>query len=121
MDRKRKNVVVLGASGSVGSSALAVLREAKDQFRITGMSGFRRMKELAALCREFDVPCAVAADPAFYSELKTLLPERKTLFIFCRRVYPFQAFCGIVDSYIPKEGFLCVSYCLPRWAWAARR
>lgn len=79
MDGKRKNVVVLGASGSVGSSALAVLREAKDQFRITGMSGFRRMKELAALCREFDVPCAVAADPAFYSELKTLLPEKACL------------------------------------------
>ena len=79
VDEKRKNVVVLGASGSVGSSALAVLRETKEKFRITGMSGFARMKELSALCREFDVPCAVAADPAFYTELKELLPGRKCL------------------------------------------
>ena len=79
MKEKRKNVVILGASGSVGSSAVNVIREAPEKFRITAMSGFSRMPELAALCREFDCPCAVAADPAHYDELKELLPRCRCL------------------------------------------
>ena len=79
MEEKRKNVVILGASGSVGSSGINVIREAPEKFRITAMSGYSRMPELAALCREFDCPCAVAADPAHYGELKELLPQCRCL------------------------------------------
>ena len=79
MDPQRKNVVILGASGSVGSSAVRVIRAAREKFRITAMSGYSRMEELAALCREFESPCAVAADPARYEELKGLLPGTKCL------------------------------------------
>lgn len=79
MDLQRKNIVILGASGSVGSSAVRVIRAAREKFRITAMSGYSRMEELAALCREFECPCAVAADPARYEELKKLLPGTKCL------------------------------------------
>ena len=79
MDPQRKNVVILGASGSVGSSAVRVIRAAREKFRITAMSGYSRMEELAALCREFECPCAVAADPARYEELKGLLPGTRCL------------------------------------------
>ena len=74
MNERRKNVVLLGAAGSVGSSVLRVIRSAPEKFRVTALSGYSRMKELAALCREFGCPCAVAADPARYGELKDLLP-----------------------------------------------
>ena len=77
MIEKKKNVVILGASGSVGSSALRVIRAGKEKFRITGMSGYSRMEELAKLCLEFDCPKAAAADPAQYSKLKSLLPGRE--------------------------------------------
>ena len=79
MIEKKKNVVILGASGSVGSSALRVIRAGKEKFRITGMSGYSRMEELAKLCLEFDCPKAAAADPAQYSKLKSLLPGRECL------------------------------------------
>ena len=52
MSEKRKNVVILGAAGSVGTSALKVIRAGQEKFRITGMSGYSRMEELAKLCRE---------------------------------------------------------------------
>ena len=79
MTEKRKNVVILGASGSVGSSGISVIREAPEKFRITAMSGYSRMPELAALCRECGCPCAVAADPGHYAELKSLLPGVRCL------------------------------------------
>ena len=79
MIEKKKNVVILGASGSVGSSALRVIRAGKEKFRITGMSGYSRMEELAKLCLEFDCPKAAAADPAQYSKLRSLLPGRECL------------------------------------------
>lgn len=77
--KERKNVVILGASGSVGTSALNVIRADRERFRVTAMSGYSRMEELAALCREFECPCAVAADPARYSELEKLLPGCRCL------------------------------------------
>lgn len=79
MMKEKKNVVVLGASGSVGTSALNVIRADKERFRITAISGYSRMEELAQLCEEFDSPCAIAADPARYGELKKLLPRRRCL------------------------------------------
>ena len=75
----KKNVVILGASGSVGTSGINVIRAGKEKFRITAMSGYSRMPELAALCGEFDCPCAVAADEKYYSQLKELLPGRRCL------------------------------------------
>ena len=76
---KTKNVVVLGASGSVGSSALNVIRASEGKFRITAMSGHSRMKELAELCCEFNTPCAIASDEKRLGELKTLLPGTRCL------------------------------------------
>ena len=63
----------------MGSSAVRVIRAAREKFRITAMSGYSRMEELAALCREFECPCAVAAAPARYEELKGLLPGTRCL------------------------------------------
>lgn len=79
MSEKKKNVVILGAAGSVGTSALSVIRAGREKFRVTGMSGYSRMEELAQLCREFDCPKAVAAHSGYYGRLKELLPDRECL------------------------------------------
>ena len=78
-ENKVKNVVLLGASGSVGSSACNVVRASKGKFRMVAMSGHSRMDELAALCKEFNCPCAVASDEKRLNELKQLLPGRRCL------------------------------------------
>ena len=78
-ENKVKNVVILGASGSVGSSACSVVRASQGKFRITAMSGHSRMEELAALCKEFDCPCAIASDEKHLSTLKQLLPGTRCL------------------------------------------
>jgi len=43
----RRDVVLLGATGSIGQSACRVARDLPDRVRIVGMSGFRNMGRLA--------------------------------------------------------------------------
>jgi len=48
-----KNVVVLGATGSIGGNALRVLRAHPDKLRLVGVAARANGAALAAVCREF--------------------------------------------------------------------
>lgn len=65
-----KNVVILGATGSIGSSALRVLREHKAQFNLLGVAARSNHQELARICAEFDVKHAALGDASVYAEAK---------------------------------------------------
>lgn len=54
-------VVLLGATGSVGRSAVEVLRRHPDRFRVVGLSAARSAEELDALANEFHPEFAVLA------------------------------------------------------------
>jgi len=74
-DRAKKRIALLGATGSVGTSAVRVLRELKDDFTLDLISaGGGHLNELAALAQEFSVPAVVIADETKLEQLKTLLP-----------------------------------------------
>ena len=55
------NVVLLGATGSIGRSAVSVLRRHADRFRVLGLSASRSADELEALAVEFEPEFAVLA------------------------------------------------------------
>ena len=55
----RKKIILLGATGSIGSSTLRVLRAHKDRLQLVGVAANGSHKELAEICREFEVPHAV--------------------------------------------------------------
>ncbi len=50
----RKGVVVLGATGSIGSSTCKVLRRHADRFRVVGLSAENRVEALDLLATEFE-------------------------------------------------------------------
>lgn len=50
----RKGVVVLGATGSIGSSTCKVLRRHVDRFRVVGLSAENRVEALDLLATEFE-------------------------------------------------------------------
>ena len=58
-----KKVVVLGATGSVGSSVLAVIRENPGCFAVSGLAAGHGGPELVALCREFPDALVAIHDP----------------------------------------------------------
>lgn len=69
MSRPRQ-VVLLGATGSIGGNTLHVLRQNKDRLRLLGVAAATSHRELAAICREFEVPYAALTDPASYREAR---------------------------------------------------
>ena len=68
-----KRLVILGSTGSIGSSALDVVRRLSDRFRVVGISGLRNWQELAVQCREFAPERVAVPDEVSAQNLKDAL------------------------------------------------
>ena len=68
-----RRVAVLGATGSIGASALDVIARHPQRFRATVLTAHSRAAELAALCARFRPELAVIADPAQAPALQSAL------------------------------------------------
>jgi 1-deoxy-D-xylulose-5-phosphate reductoisomerase len=65
-----REVCILGATGSIGASALDVIARHPQRFRVTALAAHRKVDELVALCVRFRPDLAVIADPAFERSLR---------------------------------------------------
>ncbi len=63
MQSDTKTITILGSTGSIGLSALRVLRELRDEFRVSGLGCNRNLELLEEQIREFR-PAAVAVASA---------------------------------------------------------
>lgn len=72
----RRGIAILGATGSVGTSTLDVIRRHRDRYRVEALSAHGNAQALAEQCAEFDVGVAVISDPARADELGEALERR---------------------------------------------
>lgn len=70
MSDSAKNIVILGATGSIGDSTLNVVRQHRDKLNVVGVACNRSYEKLAAICDEFDVPYAAIYDESAYTNAK---------------------------------------------------
>jgi 1-deoxy-D-xylulose-5-phosphate reductoisomerase len=70
------SVSVLGATGSVGTSTLDLLRNEK--FRVVALTANSDAKKLAKLAKEFDAEIAAVSDETAFAELNSLLAGTRT-------------------------------------------
>ncbi len=68
-----KKVAILGATGSIGASALDVIARHPQRFHANVLAAHRSVDELAALCVRFRPELAIIADPACETALATRL------------------------------------------------
>ena len=68
-----RSVTLLGATGSIGSSTVDLLRRDPAHYRVEAVTAHREAKALARLARELHARFAAVADPAAYDELKAEL------------------------------------------------
>jgi 1-deoxy-D-xylulose-5-phosphate reductoisomerase len=68
-----RSLTLLGATGSIGSSTIDLIRRNPGRYRVEAVSAHRNATALAKLARELDARCAVISDPAAYKELKEAL------------------------------------------------
>lgn len=74
---KKKNIVILGSTGSIGESACDIVRQFPSHFRIVGLSGYANTVKLSAQVREFGPEAVAIGDEAKAADL-ALGQGRKT-------------------------------------------
>ncbi|MFI5036452.1 MAG: 1-deoxy-D-xylulose-5-phosphate reductoisomerase [Acidimicrobiales bacterium] len=73
MGETRRRVALLGATGSIGTQTLDVLRAERDGFELVAVAAGQRLEELAAIAEEFGVARVGVADEADRARLTTML------------------------------------------------
>lgn len=75
-----RNIVLLGATGSIGESTLEVIRAHPDRLRLAGVAACSNSEKLAAIAQEFDIPHIGLFDQKACEEAAaTKLFENRTL------------------------------------------
>lgn len=67
---KRKNLVILGATGSIGDSTLKVVRGNPERLNVVGIAGKKNYEKLAKIADEFNVGHVAIFDGAAFDDAK---------------------------------------------------
>ncbi len=70
-----KSLSILGATGSIGTNALEIVRQFPQAFTVTALTAHTRVEALAKLVVEFSPRVAAVADADSADRLRTLLPS----------------------------------------------
>ncbi len=90
-----KTLTILGATGSVGTSTLAVVREHRDTIEVFALTGRQRLDVLAEQCKEFAPRYAVVeSEPA----RKTLATHLQSLGSKTEILVGKQALCDVASA-----------------------
>ena len=69
-----RSVTILGASGSIGTNAVAFIRLHPDKFRLKNIAVHHDWRVAVDLCREFGCAAAAFADPSAVDEFRKHIP-----------------------------------------------
>ena len=75
MPEKKKNIVILGSTGSIGKNALKVVKHLSDEFYVSGIAAGANFARLAEQASELGCTYAAVADDSNFAEFAKLLPK----------------------------------------------
>ena len=81
----KKQIAILGSTGSIGTQALQVIEEHSDLYEVYCLTANNRVKELAAQARKFSPAAVVIANEELYGELKELLSDLPDIKVYAGR------------------------------------
>lgn len=90
----KKQIAILGSTGSIGTQALEVIEEHSDLYEVYCLTANNRVRELAVQARRFNPAAVVIANEAHYEELKSLLADCPDINVYAGR----QAIDDIVTA-----------------------
>lgn len=71
-----KNIIILGSTGSIGTSALRIVEERPDKFRVIGLAARSNLKKLAEQIEKFRPKAVCVADAANAKKLRGMVRRR---------------------------------------------
>lgn len=90
----RKQIAILGSTGSIGTQALEVIEEHSDLYEVYCLTANNRVKELAEQARKYKPAAVVIANEDHYEELKAMLADCPDINIYAGK----QALDDIVTA-----------------------
>lgn len=90
----KKQIAILGSTGSIGTQALQVIDEHPDLFEAYCLTANNRVKELAEQARRYNPAAVVIANEDKYEELKSLLTDLPDIKVYAGK----QAIDEIVEA-----------------------
>lgn len=90
----KKQIAILGSTGSIGTQALEVIEAHSDLYEVYCLTANNRVRELAEQARRFNPAAVVIANEAHYEELKSLLADCPDINVYAGR----QAIDDIVTA-----------------------
>ncbi len=72
---KRKQIAILGSTGSIGTQALEVISEHSDRYEVYCLTANNRVEELAAQAHQWKPAAVVIANEAHYLRLRDLMQD----------------------------------------------
>ena len=100
MEKKRKNIAILGSTGSIGTQALDIIRDYPDKFSAEVLVANNNSQLLIAQAREFEPNVVVIANKDKYAEVRDALAS-----------LPIKVFAG-ADSILDVVAMDCVDMVL---------
>jgi 1-deoxy-D-xylulose-5-phosphate reductoisomerase len=76
----RKRVILLGSTGSIGTSAMKVARDVPDRMQIVALAAHRSVDALVAQVAETNVKHVAVSDPEAAQRARALLPSDVTVY-----------------------------------------
>ena len=68
-----RSITILGATGSIGSSTVDLIKRNRDRYRVEAVAAGRNVPALARVAQEVGARVAVVSAPSAYGELKDAL------------------------------------------------
>lgn len=78
----KKQIAILGSTGSIGTQALQVIDEHSDLYEVYCLTANNRVRELAEQARKFKPAAVVIANEKKYDELKGLLADEPYIKVY---------------------------------------
>lgn len=90
----KKQIAILGSTGSIGTQALDVIKEHSDLYEVYCLTANNKVHELAEQARQFNPTAVVIANEEKYGELKSLLADLPDIKVYAGK----QAIDEIVEA-----------------------
>lgn len=91
---KKKQIAILGSTGSIGTQALQVIEEHADQYEVYCLTANNHVEMLAEQARRFKPAAVVIANEVHYDRLRALLDDEPDVKVYAGA----QAIDGIVEA-----------------------
>jgi 1-deoxy-D-xylulose-5-phosphate reductoisomerase len=79
---KKKQICILGSTGSIGTQALDVIRQHSDRYEVYCLTANHSVEKLAEQAREFNPAAVVIATESLYDQLQQMLADRPDIKVY---------------------------------------